>query len=59
MEAPRQVVEAEYVITAAANHANKEEEARFLCRICSAANVQLLRRKKTCEKRPDGKVAFV
>lgn len=57
MEAPRQVVEAEYVkmlllvlITLIKKKKKKKKH--------SAANFQLLR-KKTCEKRPDGKVAFV
>lgn len=58
MEAPRQVVEAEYVkmlllvlITLIKKKKKKKKKH-------SAANFQLLR-KKTCEKRPDGKVAFV
>lgn len=56
MEAPRQVVEAEYVkmlllvlITLIKKKKKKKKH--------SAANFQLLR-KKTCEKRPNGKVAL-
>lgn len=56
MEAPRQVVEAEYVkmlLLVLITLIKKKKKKKH-----SAANFQLLR-KKTCEKRPDGKVAFV
>lgn len=57
MEAPRQVVEAEYVkmlllVLITLIKKKKKKKKHY------AANFQLLR-KKTCEKRPDGKVAFV